>query len=286
MLFEPNSNSVGTGLCNYLEDRTITMRLSSIINEIRFKEIAKMHASGSGLFKLIGSSVIMLAGLLLVFAGVQSHAVEGTLEAPSTDVDFEPLLGENAKELWRGYKEEDWPKSWELKDGVLSRVGDGGDIMTVGEFADFDLRLEWKISPGGNSGIIYRVSTGDKASYVTGIECQVLDDDKHRDGKSTLTSAASLYALYPRSERATAPVGEWNKARVVVRGNHVEHWLNGKKLVDCEIGSEDWNKRLAKSKFADWPKFAKNRTGHIALQDHNDPVWYRNIRIKRLDQAE
>ncbi len=269
-----------------------------IIGVLWFKEIPNMFAQltprKQQLRLVVVRSVAMVSALSVVSVLVvqlqRAHAAEAAaaqnLEAADSEVDFEELLGKNAERLWRGYKDKSWPSGWELKDGVLSRIGGGDDIMTVGEFADFDLRLEWKISEGGNSGIIYRVSTGDNASYVTGIECQVLDDDKHHDGKNALTSAASLYALYARSEPVTVPVGEWNKARIVVRGNHVEHWLNGKKVVECEIGSDDWKERLAKSKFADWPKFAKNRKGHIALQDHNDPVWYRNIRIKRLVQSE
>ncbi len=269
-----------------------------IIGVLWFKEIPNMyaqlaprqqHSSSLVVRRFVAFSALLLVSVFAIQPErmqAAEAAVAANLEAADSEVDFENLLGENAQRLWRGYKDKEWPSGWELKDGVLSRVGGGDDIMTVGEFADFDLRLEWKISEAGNSGIIYRVSTGDNASYVTGIECQVLDDDKHRDGKNALTSAASLYALYPRSERTTVPVGEWNKARIVVRGNHVEHWLNGKKVVECEIGSDDWKERLAKSKFADWPKFAKNRKGHIALQDHSDPVWYRNIRIKRLVQSE
>ena len=215
---------------------------------------------------------------LLIVSAVPLQAAE--------EPGFEPLLGENAKKIWRGYAEEGWPEGWSLEKGVLARVADGGDIMTVEEYADFELRLDWKISPGGNSGILYRISTGDEAPYFSGTEYQILDDEKHSNGKDLLTSAGSLYALYPRSEVAAKPVGEWNEAKIVVQGNHVEHWLNGKKVVECEIGSDDWNERLAKSKFIDWPKFAKNRQGHISLQDHSDPVWYRNIRIKRLSEKK
>ncbi len=212
--------------------------------------------------------------------------VEAKPQAAADEQGFEPLLGENATQLWRGYAKEGWPEGWSLENGVLARVAAGGDIMTIEKYADFDFRLEWKISPAGNSGIIYRISTGDKASYESGMECQILDDTVHKDGKHLLSSTSSLYGMYARSEAAAAPVGEWNQVRIVVQGNHVEHWLNGKKVVECEIGSDDWNERLAKSKFADWPKFAKNRKGHIALQDHHDPVWYRNVRIKRLDEKK
>jgi hypothetical protein len=108
----------------------------------------------------------------------------------------------------------------------------------------------------------------------------VLDDAKHKDGQNKLTSSGSLYALYPPSEDVLKPAGEWNRSRIVVEGNHVRHFLNGKKVVDVEIGSEDWNKKLAASKFATWKGFGTNAKGKIVLQDHGDEVWYRNMRIK------
>ncbi len=202
-----------------------------------------------------------------------------------SDQTYQPLLGEGYEKLWRGYKDPAWPSGWKVEYGVLSRVGGGDDLITVEKFADFELELEWKISSGGNSGVMYRVSTGDKAAYFSGPEFQILDDAAHHDGKVASTSAGALYALYAPSEQAVLPAGEWNHSRIVVRGNHIEHWLNGKQIVSAEIGSEDWQRQLKKSKFADWPKFAKNREGHIALQDHGNPVWYQDIRIRRL-QAE
>jgi len=230
--------------------------------------------------RLTGVRHFVLLGLLLAVVLAKPRVAVGE------EKGFEPLLGDNGPQLWRGYAEEGWPEGWSLEEGVLSRMAGGGDIMTIEKYTDFELRLDWKISPGGNSGIIYRISTGDKASYVTGIEYQILDDKKHSNGKDLLTSAGSLYAMFPRNENALKPVGEWNEAKIIVQGNHIEHWLNGKLMVKCKIGSDDWNERLAKSKFADWPKFAKNREGHVALQDHNDPVWYRNIRIKRLSEKK
>ena len=194
------------------------------------------------------------------------------------------MLDENAKKRWRGYGESSWPSGWRLSDRLLHRVGGGGDIMTVETFRDFELELEWRVSRGGNSGIIYRVSLGDDRPYRSGMECQVLDDREHRDGRNPITCAGSLYGMYARSDDVVKPVGEWNAVRIVARGNHVEHWLNGLKVVEFEVGSDDWNTRLAKSKFADWPKFAKNRAGHISLQDHGDPVWYRKIRVRRLTE--
>lgn len=217
--------------------------------------------------------VVLICGRL--FSGTAVAEQEG----------FVSLLEGDAQAQWRGYDDEKWPSGWVLENGVLFRAKGGDDMMTVDEFGDFELRLEWKISPGGNSGIMYRVSTGDKAPYYSGPEYQILDNKRHHDGKNLKTSAAALYALYAPSRDVTKPVGQWNEARIVVQGNHVEHWLNGVQVVTCEIGSDDWNHRVAESKFAKWPKFGKNRRGHLVLQDHGDAVWYRNIRIRRLSAS-
>ena len=216
-------------------------------------------------------SVVCVAALSFV-----AHSAEVSGES------WDQLSGDDCQELWRGYNDAAWPQGWRVEKGVLTRAEGGGDLMTVAVYADFDMQLEWKISPGGNSGIIYRVSTGDDASYFSGPEYQILDDGEHPDSKQTSTSAGSLYALYARNRDVVEPVGEWNSARIVVRGDHVEHWLNDQKIVECEIGSDDWNKRVKNSKFAKWTQFGKNRKGHIALQDHGDLVSYRNIRIRRL----
>jgi len=195
------------------------------------------------------------------------------------------MLGDNYKELWRGYANEGWPKGWKVEDGVLSRVGGGGDIMTKDKYADFELNLEWKISKDGNSGILYRVRTGDDAPYYSGPEYQVLDNDGHQDGKNMSTSSGALYALYAPEEDFTKPVGQWNQARIVVKDNHVEHWLNGHRTAEAHLGSDEWNERVANSKFKDWEQFGKTAEGHIALQDHGNPVWYRNISVRSLEDA-
>ncbi len=186
---------------------------------------------------------------------------------------------------WQAYSGGDVPDGWVVQDGALCRHDGGGDIITCEAFANFELTLEWKISVGGNSGIMYRVATGDAAPYFSGPEYQVLDSHGHADGGSRLTSAGALYGLYPSPISSEKPAGEWNSAKIVVQDDHVEHWLNGQKIVDCEIGSEDWNQRVANSKFATWEKFGKLACGHIALQDHGDKVWYRNIKIQKLAES-
>ncbi|QDT67203.1 Trehalose utilization [Planctomycetes bacterium MalM25] len=197
------------------------------------------------------------------------------------EAGFIDLLADGAlSEQWRGYRAESSPDAWRLEDGVLTLEGSGGGLITKEPYRDFDLRFEWKIAPGGNSGVLYRVVETEEPAYHTGVEYQVLDPEF--PGVTDLNGPASLYALYPAPKETAKPAGEWNTGRIVSRDGKVEHWLNGERVVSAEIGSDDWNERVGGSKFADWKGFAKNATGHIALQDHGSRVWYRNVRIKPL----
>jgi len=228
----------------------------------------------------------LVAGLALmpfcVTCASFSSAAEAVESSRGKEEGFIPLLGADGQKNWVGYGKRQWPAGWELADGVLHRSGSGGDLRTVKQYGDFDLRFAWKVSQGGNSGVIYRVSEEPCPAYHTGPEYQLLDNAGHQDGKSPLTSAGSLYALYAPEKDMAKPAGQWNRSRIVVRGNRVRHFLNGQKVVDAEIGSDDWSKRVAESKFASWPKFGKNKRGYIVLQDHGDEVWFRNVRIKEL----
>ena len=183
---------------------------------------------------------------------------------------------------WRGFKKDSLPAGWQIVDGALTRVAGGGDIVTRDEFANFELTLEWRIAPGGNSGVMFRVSEDSGATYETGPEMQVLDDRGHRDGQSRLTAAGSNFALDSAPAGVVKPAGEWNAARLVVNGAHVEHWLNGVKVVEYELWTAEWQAKVAASKFRQWGQYGLNRSGHIALQDHGDRVSYRNIRIRVL----
>jgi hypothetical protein len=183
---------------------------------------------------------------------------------------------------WRGYRRQDVPDGWQVVDGALTRVGGGGDLITVDQFANFELELDWMVQPGGNSGVMYRVTEEGENTYFTGPEMQVLDDARHADGRSRLTAAGAAYGLYPSPEGVVKPAGEWNHARLVVNGDHVEHWLNGQKVVEYELGSPDWRQRVANSKFVEWPGYGRAARGHIALQDHGDRVAFRDIRVREL----
>jgi hypothetical protein len=193
-----------------------------------------------------------------------------------------PLFDGRTTAGWRGYRMDSLPSGWQVVDGALTRVGPGGDIITTGTYTNFELTLEWKISAGGNSGIFYRASEDTDAIYWNAPEMQVLDDAQHPDGQSRLTAAGSDYAVYPSPAGVVKPAGEWNAVRLVVNGNHVEHWLNGVKVVEYELGSADWAARVAAGKFAPHARYGKNTSGHIGLQDHGDWVAYRNIQIRVL----
>jgi len=184
---------------------------------------------------------------------------------------------------WREFRKPSISPGWQVIDGALVRAASGaGDIITGDQFSNFELSLEWKVGEGGNSGIFYRATEQVEIIWNAAPEMQVLDDARHADGKSALTSAGSNYGLYPAPRGVVHPAGQWNSARVIVNGNHVEHWLNGVKLFEYELGSVDWKDRVRKSKFSTMPLFGTAQSGHIGLQDHGDRVAFRNIKIRVL----
>ncbi len=185
---------------------------------------------------------------------------------------------------WRGWKMAGPPAGWKAANGVLDRGEGGGDLATIEEFSDFELELEWQIAPGGNSGIMFRASEDHDAPYETGPELQLLDNLGHPDGKNPLTSAGSNYALDAPPFDATYPPGQWNRARLVVAGAHVEHWLNGHLQCSYELWTPEWEAKVAGSKFAKMPGYGKNKQGHIVLQDHGDGVRFQNLRVRVLSK--
>jgi hypothetical protein len=183
---------------------------------------------------------------------------------------------------WRGFRQSAMPAGWRVLDEALTRDGGGGDIVTAEEFANFELALEWRIAAGGNSGVMYRVSESVEPAFLSGPEMQVLDDALHPDGRSALTSAGACYGLYAPSAGVARPAGDWNQARIVADGARVEHWLNGVKVVEYELGSADWRARLEASPFRGVETYGRFARGRIALQDHGDRVAYRAMKIRVL----
>jgi type 1 glutamine amidotransferase len=188
----------------------------------------------------------------------------------------------------RGYKKDGMPTdgSWTIVDGTIRHTKGmgGGDICTKDEYGDFEFKVDWLVTPGANSGIIYRSTEDHTYSWETGMEMQILDDARHPDGKNAKTRAGTLYALEACAQQTARPPGEWNHAHVIVRGTRIQHWLNGVKVVDVDTSSEAYKKAFAESKFTKMPAFGTRSRGHICLQDHGDEVWFRNVKVRSLDK--
>ncbi len=193
----------------------------------------------------------------------------------------------------RGYNQTTFPKeAWTIEDGTLKTIartagGKPTDLATEQVFTDFEFECEWKVSPGGNSGIIYRVKEiAGKPAYATGPEMQVLDDEKHPDGKANFPkrTAGSLYDLIGKGmkDKTYKPAGEWNKSRLVIKANNVEHWLNDTQIASYKWGSPEIKAMLETSKFKGWVGFMEQTEGRVVLQHHGEEVWYRNIRSRKL----
>jgi hypothetical protein len=190
------------------------------------------------------------------------------------DADWESLT---SAEAWGDAKGAAPAAGWEFKDGVVHRAAKAGDLFTKKTWLDFELEFEWKIAPGGNSGVKYRMKG-------VGPEYQVIDDAKHSDAKNAQRSTASLYDIKaPAADKPLKPPGEWNQSRIVAKAKHLEHWLNGAKVLEIEIDSPEWTALFAKSKFAkakDVDTWFGRQAGPVMLQDHGDEVWFRAIRIR------
>ena len=196
---------------------------------------------------------------------------------------------------WRGFRREKIPdEGWTIEDGAIKHIAgngeqskQGGDIITVGKYDNFELQLEWRISPGGNSGIKYLVDEDMVKSGYSGLgfEMQVLDDQRHPDakmGKAGNRTASALYDLIAPQNKLLRAVGEWNQVRLIINGSHVEHWLNGAKVLEYELGSPQLKALIGESKYKSIPGFGEVRKGYILLQDHGNEVWFRNIKIREF----
>jgi hypothetical protein len=243
-------------------------------------------------------NVVSIAAAISLTAGIaacQRHVSVGS--APMETVGPNMLTAQEQKAGWRllfdgtslknfrDYKADTLSSAWQVVDGVITKTRGGvEDIVTREKFADFDLMFDWRLSPGGNSGAFFRATEEYDKIYWSAPEFQLLDDSLAPDGKNILTSAGAAYGLYPTIKGITHPGGgEWNTARIVARGSHVEHWMNGKKLLEYEAWSPDWQARVAKSKFHAYPDFGLAKTGMIGFQgDHPGKLELRNIKIRVL----
>ena len=221
-----------------------------------------------------------------VAAAIIAVVLGATNMASSRDLsgEWRPLFDGKTTAGWRGFLSKQMPDGWKAVDGALTRVGTAGDIVTIDEFADFELTLDWKIAKGANSGIFYRVveNPEDESMWMVAPEYQIIDDKGYPEKLKDTQHTGANYDLQPPGRDVSKPAGEWNTTRIVANGKHVEHWLNGVKLVEYEIDSPEWKQLVAKSKFKDHPRYARAAKGSIGIQDHGDWAAFRNIKIREL----
>jgi len=233
--------------------------------------------------------LVFLLALTTSFVFAQSP---NTLSKEEKKEGWKLLFDGTSTKGWRNYRSDKIGSAWKVSGGALTldtsgkangKV-DGGDLVTVDQYENYELSLEWKIQACGNSGVMFNVqeSEANSTPWKTGPEMQVLDNSCHPDAKIIKHRAGDLYDLISCSKETAKAVGEWNVAKIVTKNGHYEFWLNGVKNVEFDMHTPDWDRMVAASKFKDMPEFGKHKKGHISLQDHGDQVWFRNIKIKEL----
>lgn len=233
---------------------------------------------------------IAFAALLLA-AAPKKESIQPESEKPAKG--WKKLFDGKTKKGWHIYRNDGDGSSWTVEDGLLvftpnenknDKVKRGGDLVTDAEYENYHFSLEWKVAPGSNSGIIFNIKEDPQfeKTYHTGPEMQVLDNDGHKDGQIIKHRAGDLYDLISCSRETVKPVGEWNKAEIILNKGELKLFLNGENVVSTTMWDENWNKMVARSKFKNMPGFGKFKKGRIGLQDHGNKVWYRNIKIKEL----
>ena len=244
---------------------------------------------------------LRILAITLFCAGSLNAADQNTLTPDETAAGWKLLFDGRTLTGWHSYQQKEPPKmGWHAADGCLVNPksngrpnGSGGDLVTDAKYLDFEFRFEWRISPSGNSGVHYLIDetrpptkplySGDTGHSPVGFEYQVLDDERHPDGKRGPThKAGALYDLFAAEQNKPKPVGEWNEGRIVVNGNHVEHWLNGTKSAECDLDSKAYREALAKSKYHVVPGFGAKAATPLALQDHGEEIAFRNLKIRQL----
>lgn len=232
-------------------------------------------------------SLIVMLGGCAGRAGPATRLEEppppNTLSEAERQAGWRLLFDGRTTNGWRGYQSQEMPAEWKVVDGALTREVRAHDIVATEPFEDFELALDWKLGPGGNAGIFYRATEEYEYIFWSGPEYQLLDDEAAPDNRSRLSSAGAAFGIYPAPAGIVKAAGEWNAARIYVKGTHVEHWMNGQKLLEYELFSPAWEERVRASKFRVWPGFGRAKKGYIGIQgDHDGLLAVRNVRIRVL----
>jgi Domain of Unknown Function (DUF1080) len=223
---------------------------------------------------------------LLLFLQITTLFAQNTLTKKEKRKGWILLFDGKSTEGWRTYQNK--KMNWEVVDGQLHNTNHDaseavrGDILTIKKYKDFEMTCDWKISEGGNSGIIYRCSEEFKQPYLTGPEYQVIDNEGYKGKLTELQKAGCNYDMEVNNTATTNSVGQWNSTKIIVKGNHVEHWLNSKKVLEYEINSEKWLSQKEKSKWKAAKKYGQETEGHIDFQDHGHEVWFKNVKLREL----
>ena len=235
----------------------------------------------------LGVCLFFILSITLTTTGLRAQG-PNTLTKEEKSGGWTLLFDGHSTKGWHRYGHSDGGAQWTIQDGAIGldkSKGEQGDLLTDATYENFDLKLEWKISPGGNSGILFYVQEDTakyKEPYFTGPEMQVLDNDVNHDGKIKTHRAGDLYDLVSCSTETVKPVGEWNQVEIISNHGELRLFLNGTNVVTTRVDDDNWRQMVTHSKFRRWPDFALAHSGHIDLQDHDFPVWFRNIRIKKL----
>ena len=243
--------------------------------------------------------ILCALSILVIFGCTASHTSTSTKTVTTTPLNaltdqekkdgWTLLFDGNTKNGWHVYNKKTDGSAWKVEGGTLyvdskTQRGGGGDIVSDNEYENFHLKLEWKLDSAGNSGIIFMSQEDPKYRYawVTGPEMQIIDNDRHADAKNIKHRAGDLYDLISASAEVAKPIGEWNQFEIILNNSKLDLIFNGTKIVSTTVWDDNWQTLKANSKFKSMTDFGTFRKGRIALQDHGDKVWFRNIKIKTL----
>lgn len=234
--------------------------------------------------------IILAVLIIITWTGCSTKDSDNTLTRDELKEGWVLLFNGENTDGWRGYNMDQLPSAWKVTEGTLMSAGEGGDIggdiITVKKYENFDLMIDWKLSPEGNSGILYHIIEGPElhSTYYSGPEYQIIDDIGFPGGVGPFNSTGADYAMTPADTimKVLHPVGNWNSSRIVFDHGKVTHYLNGQKIVEFTAWSDDWNSKVESGKWKKYPEYGKAKTGYIGLQDHGSKIWFKNIKLREL----